>query len=109
PPGSVDTRPPTPQEWDRAVTREPEAQAATDRAACKFNRGALADESLGTEIPVGADLPIDTIVVLMQENRSFDHYFGAFGKYAGRNDIEVAPDDASNPEKAGDPSSPRHP
>ena len=27
-------------------------------------------------VPLGADMPIDTFVVLMMENRSFDHYFG---------------------------------
>ena len=27
-------------------------------------------------VPTGADMPIDTFVVLMMENRSFDHYFG---------------------------------
>jgi phospholipase C len=100
-----DTRPPTPAEWDRSVTRTNEAAASADRAACKFARGALADESLGSEIPVGKDIPIETIVVIMQENRSFDHYFGHFGKYAGRTDVESAPETASNPARAGDVSS----
>ena len=27
-------------------------------------------------LPKPGDLPIDTFVVLMMENRSFDHYFG---------------------------------
>ena len=31
----------------------------------------------------------------------FDHYFSRFGKYAGRDDIESAADDATNPEKTG--------
>lgn len=99
-----DERPPTPAEWDRQVTRTNEATASADRQACKFARGALADESLGSEIPVGKDIPIETIVVIMQENRSFDHYFGHFGKYAGRNDVESAPENASNPARAGDVS-----
>lgn len=30
----------------------------------------------GGQLPRPRDLPIDTIVVLMMENRSFDHYFG---------------------------------
>jgi phospholipase C len=96
--GEADPRPPTPAEWDRAVTRPDEAQAAADRQACKFARGALADETLGASVPVAKEIPIDTIVVIMQENRSFDHYFGRFGKYAGRTDVESAADDASNPE-----------
>lgn len=104
-----DHRPPTPAEWDRQVTRTNEAAASADRLACKFGRGALADESLGSEIPVGKDIPIETIVVIMQENRSFDHYFGRFGKYAGRTDVESPPEGASNPERVGDVSSAKKP
>ena len=107
--GAVDDpRPPTPAEWDRAVTRPDESQAAADRAACKFARGALADETLGASVPVAKDIPIETIVVIVQENRSFDHYFGRFGRYAGRSDIESGIDDATNPENPSDPSSPKH-
>jgi phospholipase C len=107
--GAVDDpRPPTPPEWDRVVTRPDEAQAAADRLACKFGRGALPDETLGASVPVAKDIPIDTIVVIMQENRSFDHYFGRFGKYAGRTDVESGADDATNPEKPSDPASPKH-
>jgi phospholipase C len=114
----ADPRPPTPPEWDRSVVRPDEATASAERTACHFDRGALADETLGTSIPVGKDIPIDTIVVLMMENRSFDHYFSRFGRYAGRTDIEVAADDATNPETpvgsidagddGGDAGSPLH-
>ena len=103
-----DSRPPTPAEWDRPVARPDEAQASADRAACKFARGALADETLGASVPVAKDIPIETIVVIMQENRSFDHYFGRFGRYAGRNDVEAAADDATNPEDPSAPSSSKH-
>ena len=108
PPAQPDPRPPTPAEWDRAVTRTDEATAAAARDSCKFARGALPDETLGTGIPTGKDIPIETIVVLMQENRSFDHYFGHFGKYAGRTDIESAPENASNPDKTSAPSTGMH-
>jgi phospholipase C len=97
----ADTRPPTPPEWDRAVTRVDEATAAKDRASCKFTRGAMPAETLGKEIPVDKDIPIETIVLLMQENRSFDHYYGHLGKYANRTDIESAPENATNPQKTG--------
>jgi len=108
PPVEPDTRPPTPPEWDRAVTRPDEAAAAASRDACKFTRGALPDETLGAAIPTGKDMPIETIVVLMQENRSFDHYFGHFGKYAGRTDVASAPEDASNPDRTGPVSASTH-
>ena len=96
-----DPRPPTPPEWDRAVTRPDEQAAAASRAACTFARGALPEETLGAGTPTGKDIPIETIVILMKENRSFDHYFGHFGKYAGRTDVEGAPETASNPSKIG--------
>src|SRR5689334_4702307 len=73
-----------------------EAAAAQARGQCRFGRGALPSQTLGAEVPVGTDMPIQTIVVLMQENRSFDSYFGHLNKFAGRNDIESAPDTASN-------------
>jgi phospholipase C len=103
-----DTRPPTPAEWDRPVNRPDEGAAAANRASCKFGRGALPDETLGASIPTGKDIPIETIVVLMQENRSFDHYYGRFAKYAGRTDIEVPPEGASNPDRSGPVSSGKH-
>jgi phospholipase C len=107
-PPEPDLRPPTPAEWDRAVTRPDEGAAAADRAACKFQRGALPDETLGTAIPMGKDIPIETIVVVMQENRSFDHYFGRFNQYAGRTDVESPPANASNPDRSGPVSSSTH-
>ena len=101
PPGEPDPRPATPPEWDRAVARPDEQAAASAREACKFARGAMPEETLGAAIPAGKDIPIETIVILMKENRSFDHYFGRFGKYAGRTDVEGAPETASNPSKIG--------
>jgi len=101
--GAPDERPPTPPEWDRAVTRPSEAEAASSRTACKFAKGAMPAETMGREVPVDQDIPIDTIVVVMQENRSFDHYFGHLGRYLGRADVESAPETATNPDKSGAP------
>jgi len=36
-------------------------------------------------LPSPSEMPLDTIVVLMMENRSFDHYFGWFPGADGRN------------------------
>lgn len=94
----ADTRPPTPPEWDRAIVRPNDAQARADRAACKFGPGALAGETLGPSTPIEKDLPLDTIVVLMMENHSFDNYLAKLGEYTQRSDIEVAPPNASNPD-----------
>jgi phospholipase C len=53
-----------------------EATLAPLRAACTFEAGAWPAETLGIEDPVGSDIPINHIIVIMQENRSFDHYLG---------------------------------
>ncbi|HEY1694851.1 MAG TPA: alkaline phosphatase family protein [Polyangiaceae bacterium] len=62
-----------------------ESELAPQRQACAFGPGAWPGETIGTEYPVGSDIPIDHIIVIMQENRSFDHYLGrlvAQGYYA---------------------------
>lgn len=97
----ADPRAPTPPEWDRAVTRPADQDAAQKRAACGYKAGDLPGETLGASTAVDKEIPIDTVVVLMQENRSFDHYFSGLPAYLGRNDIQVAPTGAYNPDKAG--------
>lgn len=95
--------------WDRAVTRpENETTAAAERSRCAFPRGAMPAETLGAELPVDADIPIKTVVVLMQENRSFDSYFSHLGQYANRSDIESAPAGTANPERTNTALSPMH-
>jgi phospholipase C len=53
-----------------------EGELAPARAACFFEAGAWPAQTIGTEYPVGADIPINHVVVIVQENRSFDHYLG---------------------------------
>lgn len=59
-----------------AFTRIGETEAASGRASCAFGRGAMPWETIGEEYPVGDAIPIKHWFILMQENRSFDHYFG---------------------------------
>jgi phospholipase C len=80
------------------ASRPTDDQASAARAACTYRRGALPEQTLGPSTPTGAEIPIQTIVVLMQENRSFDSYFAHLNAYAHRSDIESAPDTASNPD-----------
>ena len=96
-------------DWDRVVTRPADDAATAGRAACTYGRGALPAETLGPSVPLDEDIPIENIVVLMQENRSFDSYFGHLDQYTGRNDIESAPDDAANPEIVGAANPTLHP
>jgi len=42
-------------------------------------------EARANPLPSPSELPIDTFVVLMMENRSFDHYFGWFPEADGEN------------------------
>jgi phospholipase C len=48
-------------------------------------------------LPRPRDVPLDTIVVLMMENRSFDHYFGWYDKADARNTGLTYPDKDGNP------------
>jgi phospholipase C len=68
---------------------------------CDFGPGAL---PVDTGRVHGAQIPIDTIVVLMQENRSFDHYFGQI-HFEGQKRVKPVPPNASNP----DPTNPTGP
>ncbi len=98
-----------PPQWDAPVERPAnEAAAADARKACKFTKGAMPAATLGREVRIDRDIPIKNIVVLMQENRSFDSYFGHLAKFTGRSDIESAPEAAANPESTRSPEGPQH-
>ncbi len=93
---------PGPPEWNKAVTPPADAAAKQARASCSYKKDALPAETQGASYPMGAQIPIDHIFVLMQENRSFDHYFQKLPDY-GQKDAEVAPAGYSNPDKDGKP------
>jgi phospholipase C len=50
---------------------------ATQRQACMFAAGAAATDTLGISAAERAAIPIKNVIVLMKENRSFDHILGA--------------------------------
>src|SRR5262249_10858261 len=64
---------------------------------CALQAGALHDETLPAGTPRGAQIPIEHIIVLMQENRSFDSYFGKLPA-AGHTGVDGLPAGASNPD-----------
>jgi len=70
---------------------------AESPASCPFGPGALPVDTLPPGAPHGTAIPINHVVVLMQENRSFDHYFA---RLHGR-DIDRAPRHATNPDPLG--------
>jgi phospholipase C len=89
-------------------TEEPEAPRPTDqeaalaREACAFRPGALPSATLGASDPVGARIPVDHVIILMMENRSFDHYFSKLPEY-GLADVRVADESFENLDATGTP------
>jgi phospholipase C len=66
------------------AAREPEG------ARCPHAAGARVGETLGLTAAARAAIPITHVIVLMQENRSFDHYFGRLHD-AGQPEAEGIP------------------
>lgn len=64
------------------------------RASCGYGAGDLATSTLADVAP--ADIPIEHIVLVMQENRTFDHYFSQL-TMPGQT-LDVAPPDATQPD-----------
>jgi len=69
-------------------------EAAAARTACSFTAGTLPGLSLAKDAPLGAQLPIDTLVIIMMENRSFDHLLGGLQRL--QPDADVAASDVFN-------------
>jgi phospholipase C len=89
------TAPPIPRTQGEGVL-------APERQACAFDAGAWAAQTIGTEYPVGADIPINHVVVIMQENRSFDHYLGRLVAQGYYKSGDFSPgDDAGAPRGSG--------
>jgi phospholipase C len=75
-------------------------QATQMRTACAFTAGTPVGLTVAKDAPIGSEIPIDTVVILMLENRSFDHLLGQLAS-AGQPDAEGPPADAANPDSRG--------
>src|ERR1700712_80188 len=62
---------------------------------CTFAPGALAHESLAISSEQQAALPVRHVIVMMKENRSYDHYLGQLNAQ-GQPDSEAMPASFSN-------------
>jgi phospholipase C len=69
-------------------------QFVSKRSSCTFTAGALPVDTLG-DCAKRAN-PIEHIVVIMQENRSFDQYFGHLPGH-GQDDVDVPGASTANP------------
>jgi phospholipase C len=77
------------------------------RDACTFTAGAKAADTIGLTEAARLAIPIKHVVVLMKENRSFDHIFGQLSK-SGQPDAEPVPATWASPDKNGTPVPPSH-
>lgn len=73
----------------------PDDPFATERAACRYVRGDSARTSLGISPEQAARIPIRHVIILMKENRSFDHLLGRIHR-RGQPNADGAPDTFSN-------------
>jgi phospholipase C len=80
---------------------------AADRTACKFAKGAKVATTLGITPEVRAAIPLTHLVIVMNENRSFDHYFGKLS-IEGQPEALGFPDTFSNKDAAGKIVKPFH-
>jgi phospholipase C len=80
---------------DAEIKPPTDTAAEEARQNCTYDVGSLALATQGASAPDGSKIPIDTIVIVMMENRSFDHYFQGLAA-EGRTDVDVAPAGASN-------------
>ncbi len=94
----------TPDDGPLACGAVPTDVNAGDRASCMFPAGSHASETLGQ---TSSGIPIRHVIILMKENRSFDHLLGKLHD-RGMPDIEAVPDDYSNPDANGNPVFPTH-
>ena len=85
----------------------PPDSKAEERGNCAFGSGARVSETLGIPSSTLATVPIRHVIILMKENRSFDHLLGRLSQ-RGQPGAENAPPGYSNPGADGVPVFPFH-
>ena len=100
---------PLPTPPDPAITCPitlPADPAADKRASCTFGTGAKAAETLGVPAELAGKFPIRHVIVMMRENRAFDHLLGKL--HDVRPEVEAVPSTFANDDKAGVSVQPFH-
>jgi phospholipase C len=85
----------------------PPDSSADQRNACVFGRGDHPSQTLGVPAAAARRFPIRHVIVMMKENRSFDHLFGKLHDQ-GQPGTEAEPASYTNPDLAGAPVAPFH-
>lgn len=84
----------------RPTNQRTSASLAAQRSACAFSSGARSTETLDITEDERAEIPIKHVIILMKENRSFDHLLGGVDS-AGQPALEGIPLEFSNPDAVG--------
>jgi phospholipase C len=87
-------------------TAVPKDTLADARASCSFTAGAHASETLGVDAATATAFPIRHVIVMMKENRSFDHLLGKL--HDTLPDAEAIPANYTNIGPGGNPVSFAH-
>jgi phospholipase C len=92
----------------RRTPAQPSRREALKALSALAGAGAIGGNLSGCEAeptpnPDGTPKPgtIDTVVILMMENRSFDHYFGSYSLDEGRADVDGLQPGMGNPDADG--------
>ena len=91
PPGGTDVAPDVDGPFPGACASPPRTDPfLPQRRACAFKAGDHASTTLGLTSEERAEIPIKHIVVVMKENRSFDHVFGGLKSLQPEADVADA-------------------
>ncbi len=82
------------------MSRRPSRREVLERGAAGLVTSGLAGCTGGEEVPEAGR--IDHVIVVMMENRSFDHYLGSLRATEGRDEVDGLTGLESNPDLAGD-------
>jgi phospholipase C len=85
----------------------PADSLSASRDACSFDTGALPGDTLGIDPGVSAQIPIRHVIIVMKENRSFDHLLGMLAAQ-GQPGVETAPATYTNADLTGVAVAPFH-
>ncbi|HSO36096.1 MAG TPA: alkaline phosphatase family protein, partial [Labilithrix sp.] len=91
---------------DLPAAPSPDAEAPATPRACPARAGDRAATTLGLSEAARLSLPIKHVIVMMKENRSFDHILGGLRKLQPAAD--VAPPTFTNTDRAGAAVAPFH-